>query len=296
MGRKEEATFQLLKQKLCSVWILALPQGNENFVVYCDASHKGLGVVLMQNKKVIAYILNAQVEAMKEENVKEENFCGMNKEFKTHPDGTLCIEKQIWLPRFGGLNDLIMHESHKSKYSIHRGSDKMYHDLKKLYWWPNMNAEITTYLPHIGTWEDHHGRYYEATQDIKWLRYDLCKDCLSKFAHLFSMNETDTIERLTRLYLKEVLSRHGVPVSIISDHDSRFTSRFWQSFQKALGTHLDMSTTYHPQTGRQSERTIQTLEDVLRAYVIHFGNGWDKHLPMVEFSYNNSYCYMSCLH
>ncbi|GJV70000.1 putative reverse transcriptase domain-containing protein [Tanacetum coccineum] len=97
------------------------------------------------------------------------------------------------------------------------------------------------------------------------------------------------MERLTRLYLKEVVSRHGVPVSIISDRDSRFTSHFWQSLQKDLVTRLDMSTAYHPQTDRQSHRTIQTLEDMLRACVIDFGNGWDKHLPLVEFSYNNSY-------
>ncbi|GJV26343.1 putative reverse transcriptase domain-containing protein [Tanacetum coccineum] len=97
------------------------------------------------------------------------------------------------------------------------------------------------------------------------------------------------METLTRLYIKEIVSRHGVPISIISDRDSHFTSRFWQSLQNALGTQLDMSTAYHPETDGQSERTIQTLEDMLRACVIDFGKGWDKHLPLVEFSYNNSY-------
>ncbi|GKC24505.1 reverse transcriptase domain-containing protein [Tanacetum coccineum] len=103
------------------------------------------------------------------------------------------------------------------------------------------------------------------------------------------MKETDLMERLTRLYLKEVVSRHEVPVSIISDRDNRFTSHFWQSLLKDLGTRLDMSTAYHPQFDGQSERTIQTLEDMLRVCVLTFGNGWDKHLPLVEFSYNNSY-------
>ncbi|GJT54347.1 putative reverse transcriptase domain-containing protein, partial [Tanacetum coccineum] len=88
---------------------------------------------------------------------------------------------------------------------------------------------------------------------------------------------------------KEVVTRHGIPVSIICDRDPRFASNFWRSLQKALGTSLDMSTAYHPQTDGQSERTIQTLEDMLRACVIDFGNGWVKHLPLVEFSYNNSY-------
>ncbi|GJT56560.1 putative reverse transcriptase domain-containing protein [Tanacetum coccineum] len=97
------------------------------------------------------------------------------------------------------------------------------------------------------------------------------------------------METLTRLYIKEIISRHGVPISIISDRDSHFTSRFWQSMQSALGTQLDMSTAYHPETDGQSERTIQTLEDMLRACVIDFGKVWERHLPLVKFSYNNSY-------
>ncbi|GJR18885.1 hypothetical protein Tco_0967412 [Tanacetum coccineum] len=103
------------------------------------------------------------------------------------------------------------------------------------------------------------------------------------------MKETDSTKKLTRLYMKEIVARHGIPVSIISDRDSHFTSRVWQSLHNALGTQLDLSTAYHPQTDGQSERTIQTLEDMLRACVIDFGNGWDRHLPLVEFSYNNSY-------
>ncbi|GJY35399.1 putative reverse transcriptase domain-containing protein [Tanacetum coccineum] len=114
-------------------------------------------------------------------------------------------------------------------------------------------------------------------------------DRLTKSAHFIPTRETDSMETLTRLYIKEIVSRHGVPISIISDHDSHFTSRFWQSLQSALGTQLDMSTTYHPETDGQSERTIQTLEDMLRACVIDFGKGWERHLPLVEFSYNNSY-------
>ncbi|GKF81851.1 reverse transcriptase domain-containing protein, partial [Tanacetum coccineum] len=108
-------------------------------------------------------------------------------------------------------------------------------------------------------------------------------------AHFLPMKETDSMEKLTRQYLKEVVSRHGVPVSIISDRDSRFASHIWQSLQEALGTQLDMSTAYHPQIDGQSERTIQTLEDMLRACVIEFGKSWNRHLPLVEFSYNNNY-------
>ncbi|GJZ74662.1 reverse transcriptase domain-containing protein [Tanacetum coccineum] len=103
------------------------------------------------------------------------------------------------------------------------------------------------------------------------------------------MRENDSMNKLARLYLKEVVTRHRIPVLIICDRDGRFTSNFWRAFQKALGTRLDMSTTYHPQTDGQSERTIQTLEDMLRACVIDFRNGWERHLPPIEFSYNNSY-------
>ncbi|GKE61206.1 putative reverse transcriptase domain-containing protein, partial [Tanacetum coccineum] len=260
-------------------------------------------------------ILNAQAEEMKEENLKEENLRGMNKEFETRADGTLRIEKWSWVPQFGGLKDLIMNELHKSKYSIHPGSDKMFHDLEKLYWWPNMKSKIATYVskcltcakvkaeyqkpsgllvqPEIPQWKwekitmDFVTKLPKTSsgQDTIWVIVDR----LTKSAHFLPMKETDSMEKLTRLYLKEVVSRHGLPISIISDRDSRFTSYFWQSLQKALGTQLDMSMAYHLQNNGQSETTIQTLEDMLRACVIDFGKGWDRHLPLVEFSYNNSY-------
>nr|GFB37327.1 putative reverse transcriptase domain-containing protein [Tanacetum cinerariifolium] len=129
-------------------------------------------------------------------------------------EGTLCLNNESWIPCFGDLRTLIMHESHR---------------------------------------------------------------------------ENDPMEKLMRLYMKEVVTRHGVSVSILSDRDGRFTSLFWKALHKALGTRLDMSTAYQPQTDDQSERTIQTLEDMLRACVIDFGKSWDRHLPLVEFSYNNSY-------
>nr|GFB38799.1 putative reverse transcriptase domain-containing protein [Tanacetum cinerariifolium] len=119
---------EILKQKLYEAPILALPEGNDDFVVYCDAS------------------IQAQTEAIKEENVQAENLRGMEKAFEIRIDGTRSIKNQSWLPLFGNLRNLIMHESHKSKYSIHPGSDKMYQDLKKLYWWPNMKAIIAEYV------------------------------------------------------------------------------------------------------------------------------------------------------
>nr|GEV79810.1 putative reverse transcriptase domain, ribonuclease H-like domain, aspartic peptidase domain protein [Tanacetum cinerariifolium] len=114
-------------------------------------------------------------------------------------------------------------------------------------------------------------------------------DRLTKSAHFLPVKTTNSMEKLTQLYLKEIVCRHGVPMSIILDRDSKFTSSFWRSLLGVLGTRLNMSTTYHPKTDGQRERTIQTLEDMLRGYVINFGGRWDRHLPLVEFAYNNSY-------
>nr|GFC78989.1 putative reverse transcriptase domain-containing protein [Tanacetum cinerariifolium] len=226
-------------------------------------------------------ILNAETEARKLENIIKDDVGGMLvknaktpyaiREEKLEPraDGTQCLNGRSWIPCYGDFRTMIMHESHKSKYSIHPGSDKMYQDTKKLYWWPNMKADIATYV-----------RY-----DTIWVTVDR----LTKSAIFAPMRETDPLEKLVKLYLKEVVARHGIPVSIICDRDPRFASRFWRTLQKALGTSLDMSTAYHSETDGQSERTIQTLEDMLRAYVIEFGKGWVNHLSLVEFSYNNSY-------
>nr|GEW49351.1 putative reverse transcriptase domain-containing protein [Tanacetum cinerariifolium] len=229
-------------------------------------------------------IRNAQAKACEKENIGAEGFVGEGEPFEVRTDGTKCLRGRVWLPLFGGLRDLIMLESYKSKYSIHPSSDKMYHDLKKLYWWPNMKADIVTYeritmdfitkLPRTQT-----------GYDSIWVIVDR----LTKSAHFIPVNEKFKTKKLARLYLKEIVCKHGVPVSIILDRDPIFASRFWRSLQESLGTNLDMSTAYHLQTDGQSERTIQTLEDMLHACVIDFGNGWDKHLPLAKFSYNNSY-------
>nr|GFB04352.1 reverse transcriptase domain-containing protein [Tanacetum cinerariifolium] len=113
-------------------------------------------------------------------------------------------------------------------------------------------------------------------------------DRLTKSSIFTPIRETDPMDKLARIYLKEFVTRHGIPVSIISDRDPRFASNFWRSLQYALGTRLDMSTAYHPETDGQSERTIQTLEDMLRACAIDFGKGWVNHFPLVEFSEDDS--------
>ena len=114
-------------------------------------------------------------------------------------------------------------------------------------------------------------------------------DRLIKSVHFLPIREDYRVWKLARIYVDEIISRHGVPLHIISDRDSRFTSHFWTSLQAHLSTRLDLSTTYHPQSDGQTERTIQTLEDILQACVIDFQGSWDTHLPLAEFSYNNSY-------
>ncbi|KAI3819911.1 hypothetical protein L1987_13764 [Smallanthus sonchifolius] len=238
-------------------------------------------------------IRSAQLEALKEDNLPLEGTRGMEAQLEVKSDGIRYFVERIWIPVFGNLRELIMDEAHKSRYSIHPGSDKMYHDLKVLYWWPKMKADIATYQPEIPMWKWEQISMDFITKlprtptgcDTIWVIVDR----LTKSAHFLAIKETDKMDKLTRIYLKEVVSRQGVPISIISDRDARFTSRFWQSLHKALGTRLDMSTAYHPQTDGQTERTIQTLEDMLRACVIDFGNTWESHLPLVEFSNNNSY-------
>ncbi|GJT89077.1 putative reverse transcriptase domain-containing protein [Tanacetum coccineum] len=195
-------------------------------------------LILTVHPKLPSQILEAQNEALKEENVKTKNLRGMDKSFVIHPDETRCIKNRSWLPLFGGLRDLVMHESHKSKYSIHMGSDKMYHDLKKLYWWPNIKAIIAE---NVGK----------------------CLTCSRVKAGCQKPSGLLVQPKILMLYIKEIVSRHGVPIFIITDRDSHFTS---------------MSAVYHPEIDGQSERTIQTLEDMIRACIIDFGKGWDKHL------------------
>nr|GFA61624.1 putative reverse transcriptase domain-containing protein [Tanacetum cinerariifolium] len=272
--------------KLCSAPILALPEGSEDFIVYCDASIKGLGDVLMQREKT---------EARKPENIKNEDVGGMLVENAKNPeaireqklepraDGTQCLNGRSWLHCYGDLRNVIMHESHKSKYSVHPGSDKMYQDMKKLYWWPNMKANIATYVSKCLTY----AKLPKSSQGYATIW--VIVDRLTKSAIFTPMRKTDPMDKFTRIYLKEVVTRHGIPVSIISDRDPRFASNFWRSLQNTLGTRLDMSTTYHPKTDGQSERTIQTLEDTMRACTIDVGKGWVNHFLLVEFSYNNSY-------
>ncbi|GJT79928.1 putative reverse transcriptase domain-containing protein [Tanacetum coccineum] len=234
---------------------------------------------------------------------------GLDEMIKLRNDGALYYLDRIWVPLKGDVRILIMDEAHKLKYYVHPGADKMYYDLRDRYWWPGMKKNIAEYVsrcltclkvkaehqrpsgllqqPGIPIWKwegiamDFVTKLPRTSSghDTIWVIVDR----LTKSTHFLPMRGDYKMERLARLYLNEIVARHGVLISIISNRDSRFISRFWQSMQEALGTRLDMSTAHHPQTDGQSERTIQTLEDMLRVCVLDFGGSWDVHLPLVEF-------------
>nr|GEY03975.1 hypothetical protein [Tanacetum cinerariifolium] len=266
-GKDEEEAFQLLKQKLCCAPILVLPEGSEDFVVYCDASVKGFGTVLMQREKVIAYA--SQKLRTHEENYTThdlelgaviELLSDYDCEIRYHPGKANVVadalgrkEREPPLREYGYrclVWDLIMHASHKSKYSIHPGSDKMYQDLKKLYWWSNMKADIATYEKI--TMDFVLGLLRTASgYDTIWVIVDR----LNKLAHYLPMKKTDSMEKLTQLYLKKIVCRHRVA-----------------PFEALYG---------------QKCRSPVCWSEVGDSQLI--GSGWDKHLPLAKFSYNNSY-------
>nr|GEZ38930.1 putative reverse transcriptase domain-containing protein [Tanacetum cinerariifolium] len=235
-GDKQEATFQLLKQKLYSAPILALPKEVEDFVAYCDASHKGLGAILMQREKVISY-------ASRKLKIHEKNYTTHDLEL-----GAVVFALKIWRHYLYGTKCTV--------FSDYKSLQRIL-DQKEL----NMRQR----------------RWLELLSDY---------DCEIRY-HLGKANVVaDALSRKERI---KPLRVRALVMTIVWI----FLSKFWglrlRAFQKALSTRLDMSTAYHPETDGQSKRTIQTLEDMLRACVIYFEKGWERNSPLVEFSYNNNY-------
>ncbi|GJX33384.1 putative reverse transcriptase domain-containing protein [Tanacetum coccineum] len=214
----------------------------------------------------------------------KENVVAMlkSKEHKINPSGVRALILTVH-PKLPSQILEAQNKAHKEenvKNENLRGMDKSFEirpdESLKLYWWPYMR-QSSWYVGKNLTCA-------RVKAEFKSIGLLVFVDRHTKSTHFIPTRATDSMETLTRLYIKEIVSRHGVPISIISDRDSHFTSRFWRSLQNALGTQLDMSTTYHPKTDGQSEKTIQTLEHMLRACVIDFEKGWDKHLPLIEFS------------
>ncbi|GKD78250.1 putative reverse transcriptase domain-containing protein [Tanacetum coccineum] len=285
-GEEQENAFQTLKDKLCNAPVLALTDGPKDFVVYCDASGLGLGCVLMQRDLETLFVWDKECDiytdhkslqhifSQKELNMRQprwiELFSDYDCEIRYHPGKTNVVadalsmkvrvkpkrvramnmtlqssikDRILAAQREGKVRTLIMDEAHKLKYSVHPGAYKMYYDLRDRYWWLGMKKDIAEYVSKSLTClkvKAEHQRPSGLLQQLEILS-----------AHFLPMHEDYKMDRLARLYLNEIVARHG--------------------------------------TDGQSECTIQTLEDMLRAYVLDFGGSWDVHLPLVEFSYNNSY-------
>jgi hypothetical protein len=206
-------------------------------------------------------------------------------------------------------------EAHLSKFSMHPGSNKMYHDLRSLYWWTRMKREIAKYISEYDTCQRVKASHLKVASTLQplpipsWKWEDICMDFivglpntsrhhdsiwvivdrLTKTAHFLMVHTTHKTEKYVEIYINQIVRLHGIPKTIVSDRGALFVARFWEQLQKSLGTTVIRSSTYHPQTDGQTERVNQILEDMLQACVLHYGKNWDKCLSLAEFSYNNSY-------
>ncbi|GJX46862.1 putative reverse transcriptase domain-containing protein [Tanacetum coccineum] len=280
-GDEQDEAFRILKEKLCNAPVLALPDGPNDFVVLCDASKqdslsrkerlkprrvRAMSITIHSGLKT--KILEAQGEASKDLKAPAKWLKGLETHFERQDDGGIYFFDCIWIPSVG------------------------------LYWWPGMKRDIAEYVskcltcskikaehqkpsgllqqPEIilsGNRRRYNVISHQSCLDSAASGYDaiwVIVDRLTKSAHFLPIREDYKKEKLTRIYINEIVARHGVPVSIILDRDGRFASHLWQALQKALGTKLHMSMAYHPKTDGQIERTIQTLEDMLRACVMDF--------------------------
>ena len=260
-------------------------------------------------------IVAAQRMDAKLEEIRVEVRTGKSGNFSEESDNALMFEGRLCVPDNEELKNEIMSEAHETPYTAHPGSTKMYQDLKKSFWWNGMKRDIVAFVEHCLACQQVkalHQRPYRKLQPLevpewKWdhITMDFVTalpktlkgntaiwvivDRLTKCAHFLPIPITHGSDRLARIYMKEIVRLHGVPVTITSDRDPKFTSKFWISLQRELGTRLNFSTAFHPQSDGQSERTIQTLEDMLRAVVLDRGGSWETALPLIEFAYNNSF-------
>ena len=259
---------------------------------------------------LVDHILVGQSQDPQMIKLKEEIEKGKKTEFQIRDNGMIIKGQRMSVPEYGELKRDIMEEAYSSAYAMHPGSTKMYRTLKEHYWWNVMKKEIASFVCKYLTYQQVKAEHPKLAGKIQLLPIPVWKwekitmdfvigfprtqrqhdaiwvivDRLTKSAHFLPVNVEDSLKKLAQLYVDEILRLHRV-----SDRDPRFTFRFWPSLQTALGTPLHFSTAFHPQTDGQSERSIQTLENMLRAYVMEFRGSWDTHLALMEFAYNNSY-------
>ena len=240
---------------------------------------------------------------------------GKETEFTVNENGVLCYKARVCVPDDDELRKAILEEAHSGSFAIHPGSTKMYQDLKMSFWWSGMKRDVSEFVTkclvcqrvkaehqvpsgllqpiRIPEWKwDRITMDFVVGLPLTGRKHDsvwVVVDRLTKSAHFLPVRTDYSLDKLAELYIKEIVRLHGIPISIISDRDPRFTSRFWGKLQEAMGTRLNFSTAFHPQTDGQSERVIQILEDMLRSCAIDYEGSWDRHIPLVEFVYNNSF-------
>ncbi|CAA7058315.1 unnamed protein product [Microthlaspi erraticum] len=249
----------------------------------CAISHEPLGLEAVDQADLLSRIRVAQ---QSDQSLLDATRV-TGSEYEVSANGTILVRGRVCVPKDVELRHQILGEAHASKFSIHPGATKMYHDLKRAsgsgwsfaefthseWKWDRITMDFVVGLP------------VSRTFDAIWVIVDR----LTKSAHFLAIKKTDGAAVLARKFVREIVRLHGVPASIVSDRDPRFTSEFWRAFQAEMGTKVHLSTAYHPQTDGQSERTIQTLEDLLRMCVLDWGGHWADHLSLVEFAYNNSF-------
>ncbi|KAG8492988.1 hypothetical protein CXB51_010206 [Gossypium anomalum] len=325
-----------------------LLQKDVKMVRKIDASLLGLGCVLMQEGRVVAYAsrqlkpheknyhthdlelaaidLNLRqrrwLELLKDYELvidyhqgKANVVADVLSQFLIDDDDCLRFRSRLRVPRNLKLISTILSEAHSSRMSIHLGSTKMYNDLKRQFWWSGMKRDISDFVSKClicqqvkaenqvpsgllqpimipeWKWDQVTMNFVSglplssSKKDVIWVVVDR----LTKSAYFIPIRTDYLLYKLAVLYVSQIVRLHGVPISIVSDRDPRFTSQFWKKLQEELGTKLHFSTAFHPQTDGQSEPIIQILEDMLRCCILEFFGSWEWYLPLIEFAYNNSF-------
>ena len=240
---------------------------------------------------------------------------GDETEFSVKEAGSLYFQSRLCVPDDKELKKKLLFEAHNMVFTMHPGGNKMYQDLKQFYWLKGMKRYVTEYVskcltcqqvkaehqvpigllnpPPIPQWKwDNITMDFVSGFPLTQQKHDsvwVIVDKLTKSAHFIPVRMDYSMDRLAELYVEEIIRLHGVLLSIVSDRDPRFTSRFWKELQSVLGTKLKFSITFHLQTDGQLKRLIQVLEDMLRGCVIEFSGSWDRYIPLMEFAYNSSF-------
>ena len=234
--------------------------------------------------------------------------------FKLDDEGILWFGKRLVAPKNLELRKKILEEAHESQFPIYPGSNKMYQDLRKNFWWTRMKREVARYLTECDVCQRVKAEHLKPAGTLQplpipsWKWEDISMDFitglprtshgynsiwvivdrLTKSAHFLPVKANYAVEKYAELYLTKIVCLHGVPKSIVSDRGPQFTAQFWKSLHDAMGTNLSFSNAYHPQIGGQTERVNQIFEDILRACATIYGKDWETYLPFAEFSYNNN--------